>query len=109
MSDQNQQRVILHAVSAAEDATRAVSLASMLREEFPGVQVRIVLNGAALGSLEQLDTSGLPDDAVVSACSVGLERHGIDPANLPERIDGSERAPVVLVREQFAGAAYIRL
>ncbi len=109
MTDRNQQSVVLHGASAAGDAVRAVSIAGMLREEYPGIRVTIVLNGAALDEIEQLDTSALPDGATVSVCSTGLERHGIDPAKLPNGVDGSERAPVVLVREQFAGATYIRL
>ncbi|GAB2563813.1 hypothetical protein [Leucobacter ruminantium] len=109
MTDQNQRSVVLHGAYAAGDAARAVSIAEMLREEYPGIRVTIVLNGAALDEIEQLDTSALPDGASVSACSLGLEHHGIDPAKLPEGVDGSERAPVVLVREQLAGAAYIRL
>lgn len=103
------QNAVLHVVDATEDIDRAVSTAGTLRESFPGIRVTIVINGPALEGLASLDMSAVPEGTGVSACSVGLQRRSIDETTLPEGIQVVPTAPEAIVREQFAGAAYVRL
>lgn len=109
MSESEQNAVLLHVVDAIEDIGRAVSTAGTLRESFPGIRVTIVINGPALEGLASLDMSAVPEGTGVSACSVGLRRRSIDETTLPEGVQVVPTAPEAIVREQFAGAAYIRL
>lgn len=109
MSETKQNAVVLHVVDAIEDIDRAVSTARTLRESFPGIRVTIIINGPALEGLPGLDIRTVPEGTGVSACSVGLRRRSVDESALPEGVQVVPTAPEVIVREQLAGAAYIRL
>lgn len=109
MCDSKQSAVVLHVVDAAEDIARAASTAGMLQESFPEIRVTIVVNGPALEGLASFDMTVVPEGAGVAACSVGLRRRSIDEATLPEGVQVVPTAPEVIVRQQFEGAAYIRL
>lgn len=100
--------VVLHAVDQATDVQRAVGVAENLQGSFPGIRVHIVVNGPALEGLADLEFA--PRDGVqLGACAVGLRRRNIDAAGLPDGVEIVATAPEVIVREQLAGAAYLRL
>lgn len=101
--------VVIHAVNAPEDVQRAVGTAATLRETFPGVRVRIIVNGEALNAVPALDPASVPEGVRVGVCSVGLQRRSIDAADVPPGVEIVPTAPVAIVEEQWGGAAYIRL
>jgi intracellular sulfur oxidation DsrE/DsrF family protein len=41
-------RIVLHVSDRAEDLARAATTASLLREAYPGADVRVIVNGPAL-------------------------------------------------------------
>ncbi|MFK4760128.1 hypothetical protein ACI3KS_04255 [Microbacterium sp. ZW T5_45] len=109
---ENQSRgraVVIHAFDAPEDVPRAVGTASTLREAFPDARVRIIVNGAALGAVPALAPEDVPDGVEVGVCRIGLHRRNIDEADIPDGVEIIPTAPVAIVEEQWAGAAYIRL
>lgn len=101
--------VVLHAADRADDVQRAVSTAAALRKAFPEARVRIIINGEALTAASTLDTDGLPDGASVAVCAIGLHRRGIEESEVPDGVEVIPAAPIAIVEEQFAGAAYLRL
>lgn len=101
--------VVIHVSDSPQDVQRAISTAGSLREAFPGVRVRIIVNGEALTAVASMTPQQLPDDVEVAACSIGLRRRDIDEDSLPEGVEVIAAAPVAIVEEQFNGAAYLRL
>lgn len=101
--------VVLHVVDAPEDLDRAIGTSRALQANFPGVRVRIVVNGPALQAIPAVNVSELPEHVGVAACSIGLQRREIATADVPDGVDIVPAAPLVIVEEQFNGAAYIRL
>lgn len=100
--------VVLHASDKEADVQRAMASADNLQQSFPGIRVHIVVNGPALDGLVDLEVN-LDDQVSLSACSVGLGKRNIDTGALSNRVNVVPTAPEVIIREQFAGAAYMRL
>lgn len=101
--------VVVHASDRPQDLERAVSTAGALRSAFPGVRVRIVVNGAALTGIPDFEVGRLPDDTTLAVCAVGLGRRGIEESTVPDGVEIVPAAPLAIAAEQFDGAAYIRL
>ncbi|WP_295012718.1 hypothetical protein [uncultured Microbacterium sp.] len=104
MSTDGSRRVVVHVSDDPTDLDRAVATAQSLREAFPGAEVRVIVNGAALDGLRE--GQALPG---VEACAIGLGRRGIDTASLGAGIEVIPSAAVALTEAQFEGAAYIRI
>lgn len=101
--------VVIHASDSPRDMQRAIHTAQNLREGFPGVRIRIVVNGPALSAVPMLDPHELPENVGVAVCAVGLQRHDIAATEIPDGVEIVPAAPRIIVEEQFNGAAYLRL
>ncbi|PYD00810.1 hypothetical protein B4U78_008785 [Microbacterium esteraromaticum] len=101
--------VVVHISNAPEDVQRAINTARTLQERFPGVRVRIIANGPALTAVPTIAPDELPENVDVAVCAVGLTRHNIATADVPDRVEIVPTAPIAIIEEQFNGAAYLRL
>lgn len=109
MNEQNRREVILHASDDPADVQRALDAAAGLQHSNSAVSVRVIVNGAALTGLTGTDAVTLPEHTQVAACSVGLGRRGIDPAELKPAVQTVPSAVVSIVEAQLAGAVYVRI
>lgn len=100
---------VIHAADAPRDLQRAIHTAQNLREKFPDVRIRIVVNGPALTAVPTLAPDELPENVGVSVCAIGLQRHDIAETEIPDGVQIVPAAPLIIIEEQFNGAAYLRL
>lgn len=101
--------VVVHVADAPRDLQRAIQTAQGLRQKFPEVRIRIVVNGPALTAVPTLAPNELPENVGVSVCAIGLQRHDIAETEVPDGVEIVPAAPLVIIEEQFNGAAYLRL
>ncbi|MDV2978576.1 UNVERIFIED_CONTAM: hypothetical protein Q9R71_15500 [Actinomycetes bacterium ARC8] len=101
--------IVVHVSDRTEDLERATRTAISLEQAYPGVQVRIIVNGQALAGMTAFSTDLLPQNTQIGACSLGLGRLGIDPETLDAGIKILPTAPLEIAEAQFNGASYIRL
>lgn len=101
--------VVVHVANAPEDVQRAINASRSLQESFPGVRIRIIVNGPALTAAPTIAPDELPENVDVAVCAVGLKRHNVTEAEVPNGIEIVPTAPIAIVEEQFNGAAYLRL
>lgn len=109
MDEQSAREVILHVSDDPADVQRALDAAAGLQTAGLGVDVRVIVNGAALTGLTETDAVDVPEHTRVAACSVGLGRRGIDPEDLRPAVLTVPSAVVAIVEAQLAGAAYVRI
>lgn len=107
--DESLRDVILHVSDDPDDVHRALDAAAGLQAAGLGVRVRVIVNGPALAGLTSTDTVHVPEHTEVAACSVGLERRGIDPDELRPEVETVPSAVTAIVQAQLAGAAYVRI
>lgn len=101
--------VVLHIADDPQDMERAVRTARAVQERFPGLRIRIIVNGPALGAVPSLTPQELPADVEVAVCALGLQRHNIAAVDVPDGVEVVPMAPVAILEEQFGGATYLRL
>jgi intracellular sulfur oxidation DsrE/DsrF family protein len=73
------------------------------------VRIRIVVNGPALTAVSTLAPDELSGNVGVSVCAIGLQRHNITETEVPDGVEIVPAAPLIIIEEQFNGAAYLRL
>lgn len=101
--------VVVHIADAPQDMERAIRTSQALQERFPGIRVRIIVNGPALTGVSSVVVDELPENVGVAVCALGLRRHDIAETEVPDGLEIVPTAPVAIVEEQFNGAAYLRL
>jgi len=101
--------VVLHVSDAPADLARATDNARLIAEQYPGVRVRVIVNGAALEGLRVPDGVDVPPGVEVAACAIGLGRRGIDRAALPPGVEVVPAAVPAIVAAQLGGAVYVRI
>lgn len=101
--------VLVHVADAPRDLQRAIHTAQTLKERFPDVRIRIVVNGPALTAIPTLVPDEVPENVGVAVCAIGLQRHDVAETDVPDGIEVVPAAPLVIIEEQFNGAAYLRL
>ncbi len=109
MTQHTNSRLVIHVSEAVEDVSRAIATAGALRESYPGIHIRIVVNGPALTAVPAIDTAEISTNVDVSVCAIGLQRRDIAQTEIPEGVEVVPAASVVIVEEQLNGAMYLRL
>lgn len=107
--DDKPRDVILHVSDDPADVQRALDAAAELQRADPGTRVRVIVNGPALAGLTGTDAVDVPENTEVAACSVGLDRRGVDPDDLRPEVRTVPSAVTAIVEAQRAGAAYVRI
>ncbi|MFK4760108.1 hypothetical protein ACI3KS_04150 [Microbacterium sp. ZW T5_45] len=107
---QKRHEVIVHVADNPEDVARATGAATAITQADRTLQVRIIVNGPALGGLlDSAPAVEVTDGVTIEACRVGLSRRGIDESQLQTPVSLVDSAAVAIVFAQRAGAAYVRL
>ncbi len=101
--------VILHAAEGAKDVVRAVDAARRLHAEHPELNIRVIVNGAALDGLIAPEAPAAPEGVHVQACAFGLCKRGIDASVLPSGVETVPAAVTAIVEAELSGAAYVRI
>lgn len=102
--------VVLHVSDGAEHLSRAAAAAESLASSHPHLQVRIIVNGAALdGLVATSEPVSIEGGVTIEACEVGMQRRDIDTTTLQPGIRTVPSAIAAIVDAQLAGAAYLRL
>lgn len=102
--------VVLHVADKPEDVARAVDAAASLTQARPGLRVRIIVNGPALGGVVAESQRLAPNPATtVEACEIGMRRRDLTPDLLQPAVHTVASAVIALVDAQLAGAAYVRI
>jgi len=109
MDEQSRREVILHVSDDPDGVQRALDAAAGLADADLGVNVRVIVNGAALAGLTGTTAVEVPERTQVAACSVGLGRRGITPGELRPDVVTVPSAVTAIVQAQLAGAAYVRI
>lgn len=110
MADSDAARtVILHVSDTPEDLKRATDAARGIRDAYPGLTVRVIINGDALASVAPGSDVDVAEGVEVQACSLGLARRGFDGALLPDGVSTVPAAVTAIVEAQQQGALYVRI
>ena len=106
-------KVVLHAAQV-ENWPYVLSNLKNLTQEWPQAQLRVVVDGSAVTSLqgannlttelEQLAQAGVQ----LQVCPNALHEHGIDPGTIPTFAQTNLGGVVALVLAQQAGFAYVK-
>lgn len=106
-------KVVLHA-GQEQNWPYVLSNLKNLTAEWPDAQIRVVVDGSAVytlqGSSDQLTELAAVAAAgvVVHVCPNALREHQIDPANVPSYALTNLGGVVALVQAQLEGYAYIK-
>jgi intracellular sulfur oxidation DsrE/DsrF family protein len=106
-------KVVLHAAEV-ENWPYVISNLRNLTQEWPRAQLRVVVDGSAVTSLQgennlttelaQLHGAGVE----LQICPNALHEHGIDPGTIPTYAQTSLGGVVALVLAQHEGFAYVK-
>lgn len=105
MSAEAKRTIVLHARDAAQDVAGAAGTADRLRTAFPGAEVRVIVNGAALDGVTGSDP--MPDG--IEACAYGMTQRGISAEDLAPGVRIVPSAAEAIAAAQWSGAAYLRM
>lgn len=106
-------RVVLHA-GQEENWPYVLSNLKNLTAEWPNAQIRVVVDGSAVytlqGSSDQLTdlAAAAAAGVVVHVCPNALKEHQIDPASIPSYALTNLGGVVALVQAQRDGFAYVK-
>lgn len=106
-------KVVLHA-GQEQNWPYVLSNLKNLTEEWPNAQVRVVVDGSAVytlqGSSDQLTelAAAAAAGVEVHVCPNALREHQIDPASIPSYALTDLGGVVALVQAQLAGFAYVK-
>lgn len=109
MTEQTTREVILHVADDPADIQRALDAAEGLASTDASLQIRVIVNGAALAGLIGHDVIDVPTRTEVSACRVGLAKRNTDLADLRPAVHTVSSAVSAIVAAQLNGAAYVRI
>jgi intracellular sulfur oxidation DsrE/DsrF family protein len=106
-------KVVLHA-GQEQNWPYVLSNLKNLTAEWPKAQIRVVVDGSAVytlqGSSDQLTelAAAAASGVVVHVCPNALKEHQIDPANVPPYALTNLGGVVALVQAQLAGFVYVK-
>jgi uncharacterized protein len=106
-------KVVLHAAEV-ENWPYVLSNLKNLTQEWPQAQLRVVVDGSAVTSLQGTNNlarelARLAEAGVqLQVCPNALHEHGIDPATIPRYAQTSLGGVVALVLAQHEGFAYVK-
>jgi len=106
-------KVVLHAAEV-ENWPYVLSNLKNLTQEWPQAQLRVVVDGTAVTSLQgtnnlMTDLAQLAEAGVqLQVCPNALREHGIDPATIPGYAQTNLGGVVALVLAQHEGFAYVK-
>jgi intracellular sulfur oxidation DsrE/DsrF family protein len=106
-------KVVLHAAEV-ENWPYVLSNLKNLTQEWPQAQLRVVVDGSAVTSLQGTNNltrelARLAETGVqLQVCPNALREHGIDPGTIPNYAQTSLGGVVALVLAQHEGFAYVK-